>query len=436
MNMAHCTSAFKRIIALIFAILTCCLGSPSVSPTIAAENPAGAAFKDPYNSGIKLPNGGGEPGNAYTVFINAAYSKDHTQICRLMADPSEVPQCLQQKEALNGYIAMLTQPKTHKVLGGFMKADEATLDVAYAFASGPPSSGFVVMKKMNGRWVISSFGGSGSATITAEASGKVDLATGAGAASAARQFPEAKYTGPALGKWTFEGKDSKGVAWTGTLTISKQDSGGTKYIDCSLDATTKGGTSNGVGSECRWDPSNREVLFGPELNARYSAILSADGKTMTQGKWTEAEKNWNTQKVIIKKTGVWSAAYSAGQADPRPPSVPAEASAASDTEFAVIKITPNTKEYNGRCPATIAFTADITFKMPVPDKFTYQWEFSDGRKLPERTIKPPRTGHMSLREVWRGGTQGEEHQASVRFAAGAGGATMVLDPPAVKVTCK
>ena len=307
---AGCFSVHRRmIVSLVFAVLACSAIS-GVTPGIAAQNPASAAFKDPYNGGIKLPDGGGEPGKAYMAFINAAYRKDHAQICRLMAGPAEVPQCLQQKEALDGYIAMFTQPKSHKVLGGFMKGEEATLDVAYTFASGPRSSGFVVMKLMNGRWTISKFGGSGSGTITAEASGSADLSRGSGAAGAgAGQAPEAEYTGPALGKWSFKGKDDKGGVWTGTLTISEQDSGGAKYRDCSLDAESKDGTSNGVGSECRWNPAKREVSFGPEDMAMYTAILSADGKSMTQGKWTEAEKDWGTGKVAVKKTGAWSAAY-------------------------------------------------------------------------------------------------------------------------------
>lgn len=293
-----CFSVFRRmIVSLVFAVLTCGLIFSGVSTVIAAENPAGSAFKDPYNGGIRLPNGGGEPGQAYMAFINAAYKKDHAQICKLMADPAEVPQCLQQKEALNSYIAMFTQPKSHEVLGGFMKEDEATLNVAYTFASAPQSSGFVVMKQMQGRWTISSSGGSGSGSISAEASGQTDLAS----------------------------------------------------------SSTSGSASVNDGMP---------------------------------------------------------------------------------GEFAVINISANPKEYTGKCPATIAFTANITLKMPLPEKFSYRWEISDGRKTRNKVIKPPRTGHMSVKEVWRGGKPGEEHNASVRFFAEAGDAQMILDPPGVKVICK
>ncbi len=287
---------FRRmVVSMVFAVLTCGLTAFDVSAVIAAEGPSGSAFKDPYNGGIKLPNGGGEPGNAYMAFINAAYKKDHKQICELIAGPAEMAPCLQQKEALDGYIAMFTQPKSHTVLGGFMKGEEATLNVAYTFANGPQSSGFVVMKKMNGKWIMSQSGGSGSGTVSAEASGQADL----GSASAS-------------------GGDSAGMA----------------------------------------------------------------------------------------------------------------------PEFAIITLKADRREYTGRCPATIAFTADITFRMPVPEKFSYHWEFSNGRKTPDRTVKPQPTGHMSLREVWQGGKPGEEHDASARFVAESGGAMIVKDPPGVKVICK
>ncbi len=281
---------------MVFAVLACGLTSFGVSDAVAAENSASSAFKDPYNGGIKLPDGGAEPGRAYMAFITAAYAKDHAQICKLMADPAEVPQCLQQKEALDSYTAMFTQPTSHKVLGGFMKGEEATLNVAYTFASGTLSTGFVVMKQMKGRWNISSFGGSGSGSFSAEASGEVDL---------------------------------------GSSTVS---------------GSARAGGDN--------------------------------------------------------------------------------------PEFALIHISAHPTEYNGKCPVNITWTASITFRTPLPDKFSYHWELSDGRKTQEKVVKPPRNGHMTVREVWKGGKPGEEHNASVRFVAESGDNSITLDPPGTKVTCK
>ena len=284
------------VVSLVFVLLACGLISFGVSAVNAAENLASSAFKDPYNGGIKLPNGGGEPGKAYMAFINAAYRKDHTQICKLIADPADMAQCLEQKEALDGYIAMFTQPKSHEVLGGFMKGEEATLNVAYTFASEPQSTGFVVMKQMKEKWVISSFGGSGSGSVSAEASGQADL-----------------------------------------------------------------GSSSASGS------------------------ASVDGKV---------------------------------------------------SEFALIRISADRQRYTGKCPVDIAFNASITFKMPLPDNFSFHWEFSDGRKTQKKVVKPPRNGHMSVREVWKGGKPGDELDVSVRFAAESGDMAITLDPPGIKVICK
>jgi hypothetical protein len=271
-------------------------GISAGSAVNAAENPAISAFKDPYNGGIELPNGGGEPGKAYMAFIDAAYRKDHTQICKLMADPADMAPCLQQKEALDSYIAMFTQPKSHKVLDGFMKGEEATLNVAYTFSSAPQSTGFVVMKQMKGKWVISSFGGSGSGSVSAEASGQADL-----------------------------------------------------------------GSSTASGS------------------------ASVDGEVR---------------------------------------------------EFAFIDISASRQQYTGKCPVDIAFTAYITFRGFAPDNISYHWERGDGSKTPDRVVKPPRTGHMSIREVWKGGKPGEEHDVSMRFVVESGGKLIIKDPPSVKVICK
>ncbi|HEY5897828.1 MAG TPA: hypothetical protein VIV54_09710 [Burkholderiales bacterium] len=217
-----------------------------------------------------------------------------------MGNPADLASCVQQKDALNGYIAMLTQPKSHTVIGGFMKGDEATLDVAYTFASAPQSTGFVVMKKTGGKWVISQFGGSGSGSVSAKASGQADLASASVSGSAS--------------------------------------------------------ASSGAGAD-------------------------------------------------------------AG-------------------EFAIIQISPNTQKYAGKCPATVTYKANITFKMPVPDAMSYHWERSDGTRTPDKKVAPPRTGHLSISESWRGGKPGEEQTVSMRFVAEANGAMMVQDPPGVQVACK
>ena len=272
----------RRTVLAVFAAGMCSLIFIGVSFVYAADD------------GMRLPNGGGEPGSAYTAIVDAAYKQDYQQMCRLMGNPADVASCVQQKDALNAYIAMLTQPKSQSVTGGFMKGDEARLDVAYTFASAPQSTGFVVMKKMSGKWVISQFGGSGSGSVSATASGQADLRTGA-----------------------------------------------------------------------------------------------------------------------------------------------VTASAGADTgEFAIIHVSPNAQKYAGKCPATVTYKANITFKMPVPDAMSYHWERSDGTRTPDKKVAPPRTGHMSISESWRGGKPGEEQTVSMRFVAESNGALMMKDPPGVQVICR
>jgi hypothetical protein len=146
-------------------------------------------------------------------------------------------------------------------------------------------------------------------------------------------------------------------------------------------------------------------------------------------------EDWSTKKFKVIKTGGWSAVY-AGQAAPGTAPAFGGAGAGADPEFALIQISPNIEEYTGKCPVSITYTADITFKMPLPEKFSYRWERSDGKKSRDRVVKPPRNGHLSIREVWRGGKTGEKHDISMRFVAESGGAQMVLDPPGAKVMCK
>ena len=331
-------SVFCRIIvSLVFALLASGMVSFGVSAVIAAEKPASSEFKDPYNGGgIKLPNGGGEPGSAYTVFMRALYSKNYMRICKLMADPAELEQCLQQKQTLDMTIAMFTQPQSHKVLGGFMKGEEATLNVEYKHKGAPKNTGFVVMKKVKNRWELSSSGGSGSSNISAEASAATDLGSGATAASAgAGQSPEAKYTGPAYGKWTFTGDDDQGDTWTGTIDIGKLDpnryDAKTYHFHVVLEMKSSKTEERGIDAACAWEPGKREISCITEIG-EYRAILSSDRKSLSLGTWNALEpEDWSTKKFKIIKIGGWTAAYMGGQADPGSSSASASASSSSRT---------------------------------------------------------------------------------------------------------
>jgi hypothetical protein len=123
-------------------------------------------------------------------------------------------------------------------------------------------------------------------------------------------------SGPSLGKWEFTGKDNTGLVWSGTLSIEKLDPtrfDPKKYPSmCSLVVNSNDPSKGerGVEAPCEWDPSTRAVSFttGYTVTHLYSAVLSSDGKSLTQGRWTESKKNGSGQSgETIVKSGNWSA---------------------------------------------------------------------------------------------------------------------------------
>jgi hypothetical protein len=126
--------------------------------------------------------------------------------------------------------------------------------------------------------------------------------------------------GPAFAKWAFTGKDNTGLVWTGTLDIAKLDPArfdATKYHSmCSLEVESTDSNKGTVGVEapCIYDPATRALSFsirGIALHS-YTAVLSADGRSLTQGKWTESakgpRKNGQPGATVVT-TGVWSAKF-------------------------------------------------------------------------------------------------------------------------------
>ncbi len=118
--------------------------------------------------------------------------------------------------------------------------------------------------------------------------------------------------GPSFGKWTFTGKDNKGVAWTGTLVIDKLDTNhfdaARFYAMCNLEMQSAN-AGKGIETPCTWNPKTREVSFSTTDTASYTAILSLDGKSLTRGTWTDSEKDFRTKKVTVIRTGTWSATF-------------------------------------------------------------------------------------------------------------------------------
>lgn len=123
-------------------------------------------------------------------------------------------------------------------------------------------------------------------------------------------------SGPSLGKWEFTGKDNTGLVWSGTLKIEKLDLTRfeAKYHSlCILEVESSDPSkgTKGVEEPCEWNPGTRTVTFGntyPAINV-YTAVLSDDGKALTQGKWTES-KVVRGQVAGVVRSGVWSAKLS------------------------------------------------------------------------------------------------------------------------------
>ena len=143
----------------------------------------------------------------------------------------------------------------------------------------------------------------------------------ANAGSGVGQQPAANSSsGPSLGKWEFTGKDSTGVAWTGALTIEKLDPNRfdtNKYHSMCILEVHSASSGRGVEAPCTYNPATRAVSFstGTSTSASsYTAVLSPDNKSLTQGKWTESKKD--DQKsgqsgVTVVSGGTWSAKLTA-----------------------------------------------------------------------------------------------------------------------------
>lgn len=293
--------------AHIFLVLAVSASGLNASAETAARNRANS-FTDPFNgTGINLPPGGGEPGHAYMEFIKAASNKDYERFCRLRGvEAPDLAFCVENKETLDKFMERLMPAKSHRVVSGFRKGKYAILNVEYRYKGAPESSGPVLISTHgHDRWLIVSnderFIASQSATINAEAE----------ASSRAGGLPVVEYTGPAAGKWAFEGNDNKGHVWKGSLTISVREG---EHLCVMSMQVVPDGEGRGIDGTCKWSPDKRELSFGRKL-ATFTAILSADGKGMTNGTWTESEENEKTRKATVKRTGTWSATYTGGQAN-------------------------------------------------------------------------------------------------------------------------
>jgi hypothetical protein len=118
---------------------------------------------------------------------------------------------------------------------------------------------------------------------------------------------------PSLGKWDYTGRDDSGVTWKGTLTIEKIDPtrfDAKRYFAlCEIEerSTDPNKGTRSVQAPCEYDGQTRKVSFKLLVATlhSFSAVLSQDGKSLTDGKWIETKGT-----KVVRSVG-WSAQFPA-----------------------------------------------------------------------------------------------------------------------------
>ena len=113
---------------------------------------------------------------------------------------------------------------------------------------------------------------------------------------------------------------------------------------------------------------------------------------------------------------------------------------AEESPFGSINMAASRAQYTGnKCPIETTYTGTINLKLPLPEDFafTYHWERSDGGKTTQKVVRP--TGKeraMSIKEKWKLGRSGQQHDASMKLFIDYGDIHIVKETPTVKVICK
>jgi len=117
-----------------------------------------------------------------------------------------------------------------------------------------------------------------------------------------------------------------------------------------------------------------------------------------------------------------------------------QAAFAEDDPFAGIHVVTSRSRYVGNgCPVDVTFTARITFAMPHPQGFVfnYHWERSDGAKGPVRVVRPPAgQGAMTVKETWHLGARGQQYNATETLFVNSGNTHLSETSPTVPIICK
>ena len=199
--------------------------------------------------------------------------------------------------------------------------------------------------------VTSATGGSAEMAVDVTVQGQASL-SGAPAGKPAPAVGDGKTL---LGKWGFTGKDGAGVQWRGTLTITKIEPNSfdtARYSNvCDLELTSAN-SGKGISAACLYEPRTRTFTFaGGEDSHKYSitAVLSPDGKSLTQGRWVEAASG----------NGAWSAASNAG-VQPKT----SETNAAAPGKVTAVRLRLVPERYTGPCPSRVQLVGQVTTDGP------------------------------------------------------------------------
>jgi hypothetical protein len=111
--------------------------------------------------------------------------------------------------------------------------------------------------------------------------------------------------------------------------------------------------------------------------------------------------------------------------------------ALADGPFREVHVAASRSSYEGKCPVTIRYTANIRFALPHRGLvFNYHWERSDGAKGPVRVVHvSPGEKVMVLHESWRLGGRRQEHDAMETIYLNSGDPHEHRLSPAVHVAC-
>lgn len=146
-------------------------------------------------------------------------------------------------------------------------------------------------------------GGHAEMNVDASAQGQASM----GGSSAGKKAAPKGDPKTLLGKWNFTGQDGAGKQWSGTLTVGKLDEETLKqgqYSNaCDLEVSSAN-SGKGISGPCVYDRGTRTLTFasiGDPNDYSLTAVLSADGKSLTQGRWVEKSSN-----------GTWSASSASG----------------------------------------------------------------------------------------------------------------------------